>query len=255
MFLGCKNQSSSPKATIFERLWQRASQLNFFQTVASITDDRVRRDQILSTRVYLILVGLLLQGIILFITLSETKRTITIPNPSLTTYEKFQKLENSLVCPCSSISIPYANIASLSPPILHQVCSSSFVGQKWISAAFGSTTATRSRIRAVLSAHFRLLAAFCRLSQQILDDAQKKFLSRNLISVTLLSRPQFIEQLDFTIIELYKQAPTIFRRPLALILDTFLGNQVISIYETNWHLVYTERRLITASPRSYGEYL
>ena len=220
--------------------------------MTSLTDQRIRYHEILSTRVYLVLIGLCFQGVIFFISLSQTKKTITILNPSISVYERFQAMESSLVCRCSQISFPYATFATLSPPTLHQVCSSPLVRQAWISAAFGGTSITRSMARAVLSAHFRLLAAFCRSSQQILVDAQNKFRSRNLISVALLSRSQFIEQINFTITELYKQAPNVFRRPLTFILDTTLGNQVVSIYETNWHVIYTLDRLVTMTPRTYG---
>jgi hypothetical protein len=240
---------------LFSRAGRWVRQLNLFQTAASLNDARIRHDEIISTRIYIILTALCLWGVILFTSLSQQKTTVTIPIPSISSYDRLQAKQPFLFCSCSRISIPYSNLISLSQPTLHQVCSSPLIDQSWLSEVFGEATVNRSIARAVLSAHFRLLAAFCGFSQKTLHDAQTTFLSSSLLSITLLSRVQLDQQLNYTVLEFQRQVPNVFRRTLAFIVDTSLGNQVMSVYETNWHLVPVSDRYITMMPRYYGKFI
>ena len=238
---------------MFSRAGHWARQLNLFQSAASLNDARICYDEIIITRIYIVLTALCLCGVILFTSLLQQKTTVTIPSPSMSSYDRLQASEPFLACSCSRISIPYSNFTSLSQRTLHQVCASPLIDQTWLSEVFGETTENRSVARAVFIAHFRLLGVFCSFSQQILNDAQTAFLSSDFLSTTLLSRVQLNEQLNSTVLEFQRQVPNFFRRTLAFIIDTSLANQVMSVYETNWHLVPVPDRYITMMPRYYGK--
>jgi hypothetical protein len=63
-------------------------------------------------------------------------KIVTIYNPSLKTYENLQKkYPTTLNCPCKTNIMPYKNF--IIPKIaMHQICSSDFVSQEWISALY-----------------------------------------------------------------------------------------------------------------------
>ena len=238
---------------MFTRAGHWIQRLNLFQSALSLNDASIRQNELIITRVYIILTVFCLCGVLLFTSLLQQKATVTIPSPSISSYDRLQANEPFLSCSCSRISSPYSTFTSLSQRTLHQVCSSPLINQTWLTEVFGEGTANRSVSRAVLTAHFQLLAIFCDFSQQILDDAQTAFLSSDFLSTTLLSRAQLNQQLNFTILEFQRQVPSFFRRTLAFIIDTSLANQVMSVYETNWHLVPVLDRYITMMPRYYGE--
>lgn len=232
--------------------WTR--KLNWFQKAHSNEDESIVRDQILTTRLYIVLFCMSLLGVFLVSTVPQQTITHVINNPSEITYEQFRADQSSFTCTCSNINIPYSSFISLSQPTLHQICSSSFVNQTWISATFGDATVSRSMAQGFLSAHFRLLEAFCRSSNQTLADALKNFGSTQFISTTLISHSEFTEEMNYTLIKFYSQAPNIFRRALSFILDITLGNQVISAYEGNWHVMLGNYPSVNMIPRYYGEY-
>lgn len=240
---------------LFKRIIRWARQFNLFQRAHLIGNESVRHDQILTTRLYIVLFGVSLLGVFLITTVPQQTTTYIINNPSMTVYEQFKESQSSFTCSCSNINVPYSSFIPLSEPILHQICSSPFINQTWISAVFGGTTTDRSIPQGFLSAHFRLLAAFCQSSQETLADALEIFRSTQFISVTLLSYTEFTEQMNFTLTQFYGQAPGIFRRALAFILDITLSNQVMSAYEANWYVMLGTYPSVTMMPRYYGEYV
>ena len=217
-------------------------------------DETALRDQILTTRLYIVLFCLSFLGVLLITIVPQQSTTLTIYNPSLTDFEKLKTEQSTFTCSCSNLNIPYSSFISFSQPILHQVCSSPFITETWIAVVLGDTTVSRSIAQGFLSAHFRLLAAFCQSSQEILEDAVQNFVSTNLITITPLTRTEFTEQMNFTIEEFYSQAPRMFRRMLAFILNITLANQAMSAYESNWYVTLGIYPSVRMMPRYYGLY-
>lgn len=58
-----------------------------------------------------------------------------------------------------------------------------------------------------------------------------------MISVFLLTEKQFNDQSETTIGDYEKRIISSFQRNLALIIDITLGNQLMSIYQTNWYFI------------------
>jgi hypothetical protein len=248
------NQWSDSVRRLFTFLVRWARELNWFQQVTSTEGDSSRRDEIITTRLYIFLFGVSILGVFLITTVPQQKTTFVLENPSLAAYEQLQANQSTLTCSCLSLNNPYSTFLSLSQPTLHQVCSSSFVNQTWISAVFGDTRENRSVAHAFLSAHFRLLAAFCLSSQQTLADALKDLGSTQLITATVLPRATLAEQMNSTLTQFYTQAPSVFRRTLSFVLDVTLGNQAMSAYESNWYVTQETYPSVSMMPRYYGTY-
>lgn len=83
-------------------------------------DGEVLRDQILSTRVYLVLMTIMLV-IALFILFTEMTIQVTVDNPSFETYKYLETIfSDTLSCPCDQIAVLYSSFISIETTY-HQV--------------------------------------------------------------------------------------------------------------------------------------
>ena len=100
------------------------------------------------------------------LTITQTV-TVTVPRPSLDDYNTSHALyPNTLKCPCSTMAIPYQKFISLSPT-LHQVCSSDFVSECWLSILMSIKHQTRPNDWGKeASSQFQLLSDLCQLANK-----------------------------------------------------------------------------------------
>ena len=91
--------------------------------------------------------------------------------------------------------------------------------------------------RGVFSSHFQLLRSFCDSSNKTLLDATTNFYANQFISIKLLTPKEFRDQSQTLIEDFQSKTSSSFRQNLALIVDITLGNQFMSVYETNWHFI------------------
>jgi hypothetical protein len=74
----------------------------------------------------------------LFILFRYQPRTMNIDAPTFDIYQRLQREkdpDSSLICPCSNTLISYGTFASVDV-LFHEVCSSAFVSDAWISALY-----------------------------------------------------------------------------------------------------------------------
>ncbi|CAF1056477.1 unnamed protein product [Adineta steineri] len=129
--------------------------------------------------------------------------TMTLSNPSLNTYKHLYDLyQDTLKCPCSNMVMPYHTIVSMSPTF-HQVCSSSFVTDTWISAASSDAYAGNPNDwRLIAGLQFRLLSSLCKLAEETINDAINYFIAQSFITSNLLNDDEFNAQLNETLSQL-----------------------------------------------------
>jgi hypothetical protein len=149
--------------------------------------------------------------LLLFTSLDTQTVTITVTNPSLTTFNDLQVLySDSLKCPCSTVAIPYQKFLSLSP-ILHQVCSSDFVGDSWLSIMEQSTNPYWSTDwRNIAAAQLKLLSNLCELANNTIDDAVNSFLLQSFVASTALTEINLNAQLNGTLNQLFQSTVVYF---------------------------------------------
>ncbi|CAF4106479.1 unnamed protein product [Adineta steineri] len=159
----------------------------------------VQRQQI-ATRFYTVFLLIALVVIIIFTALHLHIHSITISSPTLSTFESLQhQYSSSLSCPCSQITIRYANFVTVEPRNYHQVCSSYFNSSDFISLLWGSDEASEFRMnldRKILSTEFRLLSTLCSLAMNTTQQQIRTFSSRELISVETLPHHSFQTQIN-----------------------------------------------------------
>lgn len=77
---------------------------------------------IYATRVYVIVLVLIITILTLYMSITPHTSYITVVNPSVTTFEKLQaQYSNTLSCPCSDVQIPNSDMILVSDPRFHQV--------------------------------------------------------------------------------------------------------------------------------------
>ncbi|UJR35180.1 hypothetical protein I4U23_027947 [Adineta vaga] len=154
-----------------------------FNLFPTINPDEIRlRVQRQITRFYLFILLTMLIIVFLCIILPFHTEIVSEYSPSLIEYQHLYNCPN-LQCSCSSVAISYSSFLSLTLPTYHQICSSDFISQKWISLMFapsidqyladttyqGSshynlTQYSVTDYRTIATYHFQLLATFCQLS-------------------------------------------------------------------------------------------
>ena len=212
--------------------------LNLFKKASSRDDHRIR-NQIISTRVYLILLYTALGVFSLYITLAEEKETISIPIPSMDTYKHLQSFDfPSLVCPCSQISLKYDTFIRLQPTY-HPVCSSDFVSPHWITflSDLNRTVGfTFVDFRLLGPLQFSLLRQLCSLATHTVDDALRAFYSRQLVTGAVRTNDQFDAQAHLLADQFIASTTDTFVLSLDFIRSTTQGNQLVSGLFTNYYV-------------------
>lgn len=90
---------------------------------------------------------------------------------------------------------------------------------------------------AVLASHFKLLQSFCQSANTILSASITNFNLMEFISINLLTEKQLIAQTVSSIEHLQNKTISLFNRNINAIIDITLGNQLMSIYGTNWYFI------------------
>ncbi|CAF1490320.1 unnamed protein product [Adineta ricciae] len=211
-------------------------QLNLFRNRS--TNPEKLRQQILSTRLYLITFLILQFIIILYTSLEKKIRTETIVLKNLNHYKQLQNLyPNSLTCPCVRIAIEYKQFIQINP-VFHPVCSSDFVTQEWFDFLYYTGNEEEQRFLFLVSAQFQVLSYLCNLTKETLDNNLLEFRSKKLTSNRMLSSQLFENEITSAVNLIKKSTPRRFKRALDLISGIIHGNFFITFQQTNWKFTY-----------------
>ena len=214
--------------------------LNFFEESSDDNEpvnERLQQSNIIATRVYLVMLFLILIFLGIYFSLSSEIIIITVQNP---TEEQFHALPRDAQCLCSQISVPYGEFTSLQPT-LHEVCSSDFVSDRWINALFTGSNVTYFSLRdfrGFATSQFQALSALCRLSIANIEQNIAAFNQNTFISSQLLSQAALNQQINSTIDQFQQTAPRTFAAQLEIIRRVFASNKLISGLQTNYIISY-----------------
>ena len=202
-------------------------------------DQQQQRSNIIATRVYFVVLIFVLIFLGVYLSSSSQIIIVTVDYPS---EEQYNTLPRDVQCVCSHISLPYDKFTSLQP-ILHQVCSSDFVSDRWISALFTGSNATYFYIndfRGFASAQFEALSAFCRLSDANIQQTIAAFGQNTFITSQLLSQAALERQIQSTIAQFRQTAPQTFKAQLELVIRVTASNRLISGLQTNYIISFDD---------------
>ncbi|UJR29777.1 hypothetical protein I4U23_017324 [Adineta vaga] len=243
------NVASSPeKAQIIRKKLKSIHSLNLFKSDLSSTNKEFEYEEILLTRIYIILLVIsILITIIYNGPLSEIKETITIKSPSLEIVNQLHKQNLiDLSCPCSKFSINYSNILSINPSY-NKICSNR-------SLLLNEMNLTDDKKR-YINAQKRLLFELCNFTKSSINNQKKNFLTRKLLSIETLTNSSFVIETNGFISRFISQISSDYSRTLSFIIGSFHVNQLLNLFEKNWKLEFTinenEQDLMKTIPKQF----
>lgn len=130
---------------------------------------------------------------------------MTISNPSLSTYKSLESIDSAtLRCPCSNKTISHHMFLSFSPT-LHQLCSSGFVGEDWITILKNTAgDILMNDWRNQAHQYFQTLSDFCQLANTTISRAVHRFLSQIFITSSMMKELNFNQQLNASVNQFYR---------------------------------------------------
>jgi hypothetical protein len=171
---------------------------NYFPKLNIYSDERSLSitEQLIATRLNLCCLIISLFILLMIRGFTPQIQMVTIISPTLSQFEHLiNQYPSTLSCPCSQANIPYNTFLSFNPEY-HQICSSQFITQSWISSLFSINTSQYLPydFRTSVSSQFQVLALLCRTASTSVSNALIVFGMKNMINSHVLSRAIFDAQ-------------------------------------------------------------
>lgn len=150
---------------------------------------------IISTKIYLVLLVLLVSILIAYTLITGQSQTIPLENPTETIYRHLSsKYPTTFQCQCNRMAINYESFLSISMTY-HPICSSLYVRSEWIRQLFNSNTPRFLPIdfHSLAHSYFLLVATLCSFAQQSLQNTIDDFLLNTIITAEIVS-PSSLQQ-------------------------------------------------------------
>ena len=189
-----------------------------------------RRNEILSTRLYIFL--MIIGGIIIVLYSSIIPYTLTyrVKSPSIDTYRQFVSKYPSLTCQCQQTITNYELFVTFSPTY-HQFTTSIWA-QNFVLPHFVSMKYTYIMngfivpiVQAVAFYAARILGD---LSEEIVLETMASYYRKDYLSTYLTHEDEFISNINISINSMKTALPKTFTQLLHLLLNTIQGNQLLS---------------------------
>ena len=244
-------------------------EFNLFATIPPSTDPKIVNRHRCLTRAYLIFLFTFLFIIVLYTVLRQETITAIVESPSVSKYrDLFSRYPVTLQCPCSRTEIKYNKFISQIELQYHQICSSVFVSLEWINSMpdpgvtfllinYDSDFQMRLRL------YFETLSKLCALSRKTLNTSLSIFVQTDFITAHVISRAEFDIRTEVIVEQFKTTVPNQFMDTLKLMQVISQGNQLASLFSTNWKFFlnyttastdFTDGNLIDvlARPETYG---
>ncbi|UJR20228.1 hypothetical protein I4U23_023359 [Adineta vaga] len=206
-----------------------------------------------------VLIATILYALYINVAFAPRIETVQIDKPSLIMYEDLIKTyPNTLQCSCSKLSIEYQKFLTITPRF-HHVCASDFVSENFITYLFNQASQnhqlTPFDFQYSSTLQFRLLALFCQLSQETVNDTLLQLSNTVFINTYLLSANLLNIRIQTTIHDFETTIPQLFLSTLALIRETTGANRLMTALGTSWKIaipyVILDFKTATIEPMIY----
>ena len=199
----------------------KITQLNLYKIDHRNTNPYDLTTAIISTRIYLLLLGFAITNLVIFTSLQIEIRSVTVENPSRKIFEDLHnKYSTTLQCPCSQIAINYGSFVSLSPKY-HPVCSSPYISKAWILSIIGKVNPNfvynHYDFHMVGQAFFSTVSVLCSTAQSTLFGAWFIFNHSKLITNHAVSNRELISRTNSTLDQFELHTINEFKRLFSLI--------------------------------------
>ena len=219
-------------------------ELNLFRSIPPLQDAKVLRRNRSTTRVYLISLIITSFTILIYTSLKEDTVTVTVNSPSTSSYTRlYIQYPTTLKCPCNQIANKYSKFILQIEPQYHQICSSSFISTEWVETLQAESTLAWSfpygeDFRGTIRLQFLAMSKFCALSKKILNSSLSVFGQTNFITRYVIPTTEFTFQTEALIEQFKKTIIDQFVQTLKLIQTTNQGNQLATVFSSNWKFIF-----------------
>jgi hypothetical protein len=123
---------------------------------------------------------------------------VVVNSPTYNEYlDLYDKYEQSLECPCSSIAVPYSSFMEINISF-HQICSSVYVGSVWPRIIYSSISWQLVKspfdFRTIGPQVFQIIASFCQLANDSINNGLILYSSQQLISNNIIQKNIFSQK-------------------------------------------------------------
>ncbi|CAF3184812.1 unnamed protein product [Rotaria sp. Silwood2] len=225
----------------FQILINQFRQLNLFASEDSTKDDEHEiRSQILSTRIFIIVLVLTLIILTIYSARVEITKTVTNFSPSLYKYSQlYANHYQTLICTCTNIAIRHKKYIILQPNF-HPICQSSFVDHRWldglVQTSFIPSGIFVRDFRSIGAAIFGTIASLCQLSMRTINDGLLDFGEQVILSTQVISKKQLTNQGQSLFYLFESTTANAFINSIQAFRDAIQTNSLISGYETSTFL-------------------
>ncbi|CAF3899998.1 unnamed protein product [Adineta steineri] len=214
--------------------------MNLFCPIPPSTDPNIIQRNRRTTRIYLILLLTTFFILIFYISTKKETVTITIQNPSVSHYKQlFTLYSHTLQCPCTRIAIKHKKFITELVPQYHQVCSSVYISSQWLDEVYYSSTRTdiADKLLVSMGKYFDIVSELCKLSENMLDVSLSSFTETDFVTMEVLSVVEFNIRTETMIRQFKRTISHQFTETFKLIQTINIGNQLATVYKTNWQFV------------------
>ncbi|CAF1526169.1 unnamed protein product [Adineta ricciae] len=248
-----ETNSGELSLTLREHLKNFYEKFNLFPSIPPTTNDHELRNQKISTKLFVMLLILIVTILLLYTSLANITKTVVVEKPTVETYlNLYSKYPQTLSCPCSTISINYGDILSIQYSF-HQVCTSDFIKLDWIYFLdfFQSPLYAHFKDFLLMGPQvFQGLRSFCLTIKAIIDNNIDKFYKNQYISAYVIPLNLFQSQVSLLNNQFRTSLIADYLLSLSLIHETTDGNALQSVQMTNYEL-YKRGDAISVRPSTY----
>jgi hypothetical protein len=215
--------------------------LNLFPSVPPSTDEYELQNERISTRIFIILLAIILTVLLLYTSLAIVTKTVNVETPTLAQYSKlYTTYPQTLTCACTQISINYGKFLHVEYSF-HQVCNSVFVTENWIILLATGGTHTGfyyDDFRASGTSTFQALSAFCDLVNKTVSDSLTRFYSSQYVSAFVTPSELFQSQTQSLLLQFISTTTNDFLLSVDMIRSITQSNSLFSGLLSNFAIQF-----------------
>ena len=222
---------------ICQKLKRSITDFNLFPSIPPTTDQYELKAQKISTRLFVILLVLIMTILLLYTSLIQVTKKVTVNEPTFEKYaELYDRYSQILSCPCSKISINYGNVLEIHYSF-HQVCTSSFIDDDWIDSLtidYENTVLKIIDFRWTAKQFFQILRSFCKLTNNTISYSLNQFYTKQFVTVSAVPFQVFQSQSRSAVDQFILSTTNSFLISLNKIRTTTHVNSLFSAHMTNY---------------------
>jgi len=243
-----------PHIPFWQQMKVTINDFNLFPSVPPTIDQNEIKTQKISTKLFCILLVLMMTVLLLYTSLEQVTKTITINNPTVDKYvELYYRYSQTLSCPCTKTSISYEDILEIQYSF-HQICSSIFITEDWIQEFVEFSPSIywmQNDFLHISQSIFQGLKAMCELINITISQSLTQFYSNEYISRSVVHTDLLQSEIRTAVDQFRSSTTNSFLTALYLIRDTTQTNGFFSGRDTT-HYIYFEENHVHMTTIHYG---